>query len=85
MNERHGQALSGRAWKRIAIVAGTVSVLMGGVTAFAAHTGASEARPSTHHDRLVRFEQMGCREIAVFPKHGWVCIARGSGGSNVSP
>jgi hypothetical protein len=68
-----GAALSGRAWRRIAIVAATVSVLMGGVTAFATHTGATEPQP-VQRDRLLRFEQMGCRAIASYPKHGWMCV-----------
>jgi type IV secretory pathway TrbF-like protein len=70
-----GAAPSGRGWRRIAIVAATVSVLMGGVTVFATQTGATEPH-QVQRDRLLRFEQMGCKEIASFPKHGWVCMER---------
>ena len=78
MTEKDGGAtLSGHAWRRIAIVAATVSVLMGGVTVFATHTGATEPQPQpVQHDRLLRFEQMGCRAIASYPKHGWLCVGR---------
>ncbi len=69
------QALSGRGWKRVAIIASAAAVLMGGVTIFATQSGATEPQP-VQRDRLVQFEHMGCKLIEAFPKHGWICIER---------
>ena len=78
------ESVSGRAWRRIAIVASTVAALLGGaVTMLVTQTGASAAQP-VQRDRLVRFEHRGCREIEAFPKHGWVCVWPGEDSSTAA-
>jgi hypothetical protein len=69
------EALSVGAWRRIAVVAAAISVLLGGATIYAAQSGATQSNP-VQRDRLVRFEQMGCTQIESFPKHGWICVDR---------
>ena len=65
--------VSGRAWRRIIIVSAAVSALIGGLSSAAAQALATES-PASHQDRLAKFEQRGCQELQVFPKHGWVCV-----------
>jgi hypothetical protein len=67
------ERLPSRTWKRIIIVSATVSILMGGLGSAAAQAFATETHPP-HQDRLVKFENAGCRELWAFPKHGWVCV-----------
>lgn len=66
--------LSGRAWRRIIILAAAVSALAGGAASLAARAVATE--PPTHtRDRLASFEASGCRQLLAAPKRGWICIS----------
>jgi hypothetical protein len=67
--------LSGQVWRRIVIVAAMVSALVGGVTAVAGRTMASE--PSGSESRLeAPTLDPSCRELIAIPKRGWVCEDR---------
>ena len=64
--------LSGRAWRRIVIVAALVSAMVGGVVAVAERTMASE--PGAGELRLqAPWADPSCRELIALPKRGWVC------------
>jgi hypothetical protein len=67
--------LSGQVWRRIVIVAAIVSALVGGVTAVAGQTMASE--PGASEPRLeAPAVDPSCRELIAIPKRGWVCVDR---------
>jgi hypothetical protein len=67
--------LSGQVWRRIVIVAAMISALVGGVTAVAGRTMASE--PSVSESRLeAPAVDPSCRELIAIPKRGWVCEDR---------
>ena len=67
--------LSGQVWRRIVIVAAMVSALVGGVTAVAGRTMASE--PSVSESRLEAPPvDPSCRKLIAIPKRGWVCVDR---------
>jgi hypothetical protein len=67
--------LSGQVWRRIVIVAAMVSALVGGVTAVAGRTMASE--PGVSGSRLEAPPvDPSCRELIAIPKRGWVCADR---------
>jgi hypothetical protein len=67
--------LSGQVWRRIVIVAAMVSALVGGVTAVAGRTMASE--PSASESRLEAPPvDPSCRELIAIPKRGWICKDR---------
>jgi hypothetical protein len=70
--------LSGQVWRRIVIVAAMVSALVGGVTAVAGRTMASE--PGVRESRLEAPPvDPSCRELIAIPKRGWVCEDRQPG------
>jgi hypothetical protein len=67
--------LSGQVWRRIVIVAAMVSALVGGVTAVAGRTMASE--PGVSESRLEAPPvDPSCRKLIAIPKRGWVCEDR---------
>ena len=67
--------LSGQVWRRVVIVAAMVSALVGGVTAAAGRTMASE--PGVSESRLEAPPvDPSCRELIAMPKRGWVCVDR---------
>jgi hypothetical protein len=67
--------LSGQVWRRIVIMAAMVSALVGGVTAVAGRTMASE--PSASESRLEAPPvDPSCRELIAIPKRGWICKDR---------
>ena len=65
--------LSGQVWRRVVIVAAMVSALVGGVTAVAGRTMASEPGVSESRVEAPSLDP-SCREFIVVPKRGWVCV-----------
>jgi hypothetical protein len=67
--------LSGQVWRRVVIVAAMVSALVGGVTAVAGQTMASEPGVSESRVEAPPVDP-SCRELIAIPKRGWVCVDR---------
>jgi hypothetical protein len=68
--------LSGPPWRRIVIVAAMVSAMVGGVTAVAGRTTASEpGAGDVAGDLQVQapWADPSCRQLIALPKRGWVC------------
>jgi hypothetical protein len=67
--------LSGQVWRRVVIVAAMVSAPVGGVTAAAGRTMASE--PGASESRVeAPLLDPSCRQLIAIPKRGWVCEDR---------
>ena len=64
--------LSGPLWRRIVIVAAMVSAMVGGVTAVAGRTMASEPGAGDLHVQAP-WADPSCRQLIALPKRGWVC------------
>ena len=64
--------LSGPAWRRLVVVAAMVSAMVGGVTAVAGRTMASEPSAGDLHVQAPLADP-SCRQLIALPKRGWVC------------
>jgi hypothetical protein len=67
--------LSGQVWRRVVVVAAMVSALVGGMTAVAGRTIASEPGVSESRVEAPPVDP-ACRELLAVPKRGWVCADR---------
>jgi hypothetical protein len=76
--------LSGRAWRRVVLVAALVALLVAGSISLIYAATADEPAPTGGQAPASATEDVGsisrlsasCREAVAIPKRGWVCTGR---------